>query len=811
MSASNLQWNESKAATFGKLTYYYTGKKRSSIHYSLYLLQLATCNLQLRLVFPLIVLLISANTKFSTEFIASMKFGERLLKARREEWVSHYLDYEYLKALLPDPHKVHLNSRTNTQSPDLFSECLNKEIKRIVLFVLQEQGTIASQLMEIHSEALQSGGMRQCVADHDLEEILHQNALHLLSLIQYIDLNITGIRKILKKHDKNDSHKLSAKYLSYGDRSSLLVPLLSTENDSIRTLIAILEESLTEWHSSRRRGSIQTNTAPNLSALTDMSNISTSNWLSNSMRTSNYKQSRQFSHGSLEISSENCSDYVLMQIHTARKRLHQTSDFVRYIAAGLMISDESKGETDSDVLQDALLESPSSNLSKIINLLSTFLYMTNYYIVAPSSGAYAMDLGGSVSLSGVIIGMTPVASLVSSFLYSWWTSHSYKKALVFATCCCLVGNLLYAAGLPCRSLSLVLAGRLCQGLGAARSINRRYIASTHSGGDLTAASAAFVTAGALGMAAGPALSSVLHYTSASSTSPYWQAVNAPGWVMAGIWTLFLICLIFYFEDPPLKRYLVHSNANNAADRTTDTTNNEKSPLLASNSLVNHDLDVCAIKEPPIWTNTPVMVTFWLYFVLKLVLECVLSSTATLTSFYFGWSGSLAGLYMAALGLLMLPANLGVAWMSSRYDDRDLLVVMSVCMLAGCAMILQYPSWTSSSSSTSSFLAPYSLWQYVLGSVTLFLSTNALEGPNMSLLSKTIPKSWSSGILNVGLLATEAGTLGRAVGDLYLSFCGAGGLDHLINRCFSTMLILSVSSVFFVIGSYKYLEVNDKYD
>ena len=60
-----------------------------------------------------------------------------------------------------------------------------------------------------------------------------------------------------------------------------------------------------------------------------------------------------------------------------------------------------------------------------------------------------------------------------TILYSWWTSHSYKAALVFASSCSILGNIFYALGLPFNSLPMVMVGRLLNGFGSARSINRR--------------------------------------------------------------------------------------------------------------------------------------------------------------------------------------------------------------------------------------------------------------------------------------------------------------------------------------------------
>ena len=131
--------------------------------------------------------------------------------------------------------------------------------------------------------------------------------------------------------------------------------------------------------------------------------------------------------------------------------------------------------------------------------------------------------------------------------------------------------------------------------------------------------------------------------------------------------------------------------------------------------------------------------------LKLILEAVLIAASPLTNFYFGWKPEIVGAYLAALGLLMLPANLVVAALARVYDDREIIIGLLGVVVLGCLMILRYNGH-------------YSAWQYLGGSVVLFISLNALEG----LLSKTIPKSWSKGVFYVGLLATEAGTLGRSV-------------------------------------------------
>ena len=182
----------------------------------------------------------------------------------------------------------------------------------------------------------------------------------------------------------------------------------------------------------------------------------------------------------------------------------------------------------------------------------------------------------------------------------------------------------------------------------------------------------------------------------------------------------------------------------------------------------------------------------------------------ISSFYFGWSAKLIGLYLAILGLFLLPANLLVVYLSVSYNDRELVLALQVCMLIGCVAVLDFPAlWNQDYDDNNS---SYSIPQYVLASLVLFVSASALEGPNMSLLSKTIPKSWSEGFFNVGLLATEAGTLGRAVADVLLTAFGADGrMEYVLNRIFGTMASVSLASIAFSYHYYAYLIPNDHDD
>jgi len=462
-----------------------------------------------------------------------------------------------------------------------------------------------------------------------------------------------------------------------------------------------------------------------------------------------------------------------------------------------------------------------SKLSKFLNLTSAGLYMCNYNIVAPTSALYAKLLGFDEANAGIIIGMTPAAVIVSSVLYSWWSSYSYKRALMFASCCCMVGNIVYALALPCDSLAMVLLGRLLTGFGSARVINRRYIADYYSIEERTSGMADFVSASAFGMAMGPGLAAALGIiapTELSDSNSFWTIETAPGYVMFVAWSIYLVCNFLFFEEP---ERIGHSSTatknasssptgtkqpNNAGGSQQDTTTyapSENSPLLDTSKKVDgtsspDDTKGCLQRVQSMLRscyNIPVLISIVLLMLLKSVLEGLSSSAPTVSRYYFGWGVHASGIYLAALASFVLPTNFVVAYVSRRLDDRELILGALVMMFVGILGFLVY----------SEDGDEYSEIQFILFGLIIFVSCNALEGPVMGLLSKTIPKSLARGIFNAGLLATEAGTLGRVVGDFWLSSATFMGLSQMLNRTFEPMCAMVGVSIFASIWSYPHLQ------
>ena len=209
------------------------------------------------------------------------------------------------------------------------------------------------------------------------------------------------------------------------------------------------------------------------------------------------------------------------------------------------------------------------------------------------------------------------------------------------------------------------------------------------------------------MACGPALAAICSYFR-TSFPPYglWALETVPGWIMAVMWILQLVGLVFFFEEPDRTHIFGDAAAVAPANGV-----GEKSCLLAEDAARSGGKE----SQPSLLSNVPMMVTMWTYFVLKLVLECLMSSCPTLTYECFGWTSGYSGTFLTFLGLLMFPANMLVARLSRRFDDREL--IQGSLMAVSCSIVgfsLSIPGLS------------YSVVHYVFFGTCIFISTNALE-------------------------------------------------------------------------------------
>lgn len=149
-------------------------------------------------------------------------------------------------------------------------------------------------------------------------------------------------------------------------------------------------------------------------------------------------------------------DPVIHSIRSAVERLSNSTNYLHFLGSHAFIM-EDELPTPS---QDDIADHRYHFMSLLLNLVNTFLYMVNTYIIVPTADNYSLSLGAAATVCGVVIGSMAVAQVFSSVYFSAWSNRSYFRPLVFSSVVLLVGNTLYALAYDLNSISVLLVGRL---------------------------------------------------------------------------------------------------------------------------------------------------------------------------------------------------------------------------------------------------------------------------------------------------------------------------------------------------------------
>lgn len=87
----------------------------------------------------------------------------------------------------------------------------------------------------------------------------------------------------------------------------------------------------------------------------------------------------------------------------------------------------------------------------------------------------------------------------------------------------------------------------------------------------------------------------------------------------------------------------------------------------------------------------VKVQLLIYFMLKYVVEILLSeSSGVVTAYYFHWSTSNVSLFLAGIGVTVLPVNIIVgSYISNMIEDRQILLASEIMVFLGILIKLQH--------------------------------------------------------------------------------------------------------------------------
>ncbi|MBA0562844.1 hypothetical protein Golob_007865, partial [Gossypium lobatum] len=378
-------------------------------------------------------------------------------------------------------------------------------------------------------------------------------------------------------------------------------------------------------------------------------------------------------------------DPIVHSIKAAVNKLSNSTNFLEFLGKhAFIMQDDLRSPSEDDVAEQRY-----HFMSLLLNLVNTFLYMVNTYIIVPTADDYSLSLGAAATVCGVVIGSMAVAQVFSSVYFSAWSNRSYLRPLVFSSIVLLIGNTLYALAYDLNSIVVLLVGRLFCGLGSARAVNRRYISDCVPHKLRMRASAGFVSASALGMACGPALA-CLFQTDFKIYKLTFNQETLPGWIMAISWLIYLLWLSISFREPPqeIKQDIIPQEARAGTVVNYAVENGITQPLLLSTELKqgeNGDQEYddgeeesCEKTRKPVTSIvsayrllTPsVKVQLFVYFMLKYAMEILLAEASVITAYYFIWSTNSVAIFLACLGLTVLPVNIIVGtYISNMFEER----------------------------------------------------------------------------------------------------------------------------------------------
>ncbi|URE04597.1 SPX domain-containing membrane protein [Musa troglodytarum] len=684
--------------------------------------------------------------------IKMVNFGKKLMADQVQEWRGYYINYKLMKKKLKQYVKHNQAGGELRQVLKEFSRMLDEEIEKIVLFLLEQQGLLASRIQELAKKRdilLEQPDISQL---HELQEAYRAGGYDLIKLLKFVDMNATGLRKILKKFDKRFGYKFTDYYVTSRANHPYSQLQQVFKHVGIGAVVGALSRNLADL------------------------NVRQGSYLS------------IYDQPSIVI-----KDPVIDQINSSVDKLTHSTNFLQFLGQHALIVQEDI----TSAAEDHVDEQKYHFMSLLLNLANTFLYMVNTYIIVPTADDYALSLGAAATVCGVIIGSMAVAQVFSSVYFSAWSNKSYFRPLIFSSIMLLMGNTLYALAYDLNSIAILLIGRLLCGLGSARAVNRRYISDCVPLRTRMKASAGFVSASALGMACGPAIAGLLQ-TNFKIYGLTFNQTTLPGWLMTLAWLIYLFWLWISFREPAHDSQESHVSQD-AHSGHPDSENGLAQPLLISQNEKqdeHEDQDCDDREEASDESQSPatsiasayrlltpsVKVQLMIYFMLKYAMEILLSESSVVTTIYFNWSTSNVAIFLAILGLTVLPVNAVIgSYITNMFEDRQILLASEIIVLVGIIFSFRV---------TSSYSVP----QYVSSAFITFVSAEVLEGVNLSLLSRVMSTRLARGTFNGGLLSTEAGTLARVVADGTITLAGYFGEDNILNITLLPSLLICLASI-----------------
>ncbi|CAE7569581.1 unnamed protein product [Symbiodinium natans] len=189
----------------------------------------------------------------------------------------------------------------------------------------------------------------------------------------------------------------------------------------------------------------------------------------------------------------------------------------------------------------------------LVNYL-VFLLVLNVEIVVPTADQYAQALGAGETFSGLVIALTPFFQGLIGIPLNYMmlrSGISLKNILIIMVAGSILGNILYALAGLMRSKITILCARTLIGVCQCQLGGPIYIAKAVGVKKRTKVLFIFSTMATLAFTAAPLLAALLEtfVKELRIENLVLDSDTIPGWFMAFAYYLFLLKVVFFFENP----------------------------------------------------------------------------------------------------------------------------------------------------------------------------------------------------------------------------------------------------------------------
>jgi hypothetical protein len=492
---------------------------------------------------------------------------------------------------------------------------LDKEIKKIYIFFSRKEKELYKSInSHLHiKQSYENFGLSNLKKEIFEIEKLTNSAL---KISNFVELNLTAIKKILKKFDKKFSSyfsrisfsyikkKLESKHsdLTYLITLKIIDEVSAITEDLIKTLKFFVKKKVKEEYTKNSNGLTEklnndffqeeknTSNAINEKEIEESfgkieSNLFSideinlrfrnsfkdwSNKLKNTNKAidninSNSITSRVslfgFAFAADEANNEKSPDYKNLDIEDNRSSNSRTNSESSGNSSNSGILNFRKDSVDSEYI---FSDENSKNI--FITLAHSFIFMFAYSIVIPTNCIFIHKMSTEKFYSGLALGMTPIGSIFSLFISKKMINSSFKLPLVFSTLLFLTSSILYILAGTSQSFFLVLISRFLLGLGSLRFINRTYLVLFINQSNVSKYLFYYQLSSLLGLASGPLVSIPLSLIgeddsfSDGKINELFNESTLPCWLLLIINAILLIIIIANFTEPLNGKFLAFKNS-----------------------------------------------------------------------------------------------------------------------------------------------------------------------------------------------------------------------------------------------------------